>query len=297
MAANSGSCESGTPLAGSSREQETKHESQRPCRGRDTQPRRRRKTSIGDKWQQGPINSPTVLNSSLSLAQFWDGRAANLQEQAGGPIANPAEMAYTHELAVETLRSIPGYVAEFKSVFGSASIDIERITDAIAAFEETLVTPHSPFDLWLQGDDKALTERELAGYTLFKESGCVACHHGPALGGTSFQKMGLLEPYKTRNPAIGRAAVTGKDEDRMSFKVPTLRNVELTYPYFHDGEAETLEEAVDVMGRLQLGRKYTEQETADIVAFLKSLTGDQPTFVMPLLPPSAIDTPRPKPIE
>lgn len=255
------------------------------------------KTSIGDKWQQGPINSPTVLNSSLSLAQFWDGRAANLQEQAGGPIANPGEMAYTHELAVETLRSIPGYVAEFKSVFGSASIDIERITDAIAAFEETLVTPHSPFDLWLQGDDKALTERELAGYTLFKESGCVACHHGPALGGTSFQKMGLLEPYKTSNPAIGRAAVTGKDEDRMSFKVPTLRNVELTYPYFHDGEAETLEEAVDVMGRLQLGRKYTEQETADIVAFLKTLTGDQPTFVMPLLPPSANDTPRPKPFE
>jgi cytochrome c peroxidase len=255
------------------------------------------KTSIGDKWQQGPINSPTVLNSSLAVAQFWDGRAASLQEQAGGPIANPAEMAYTHELAVETLRSIPGYVAEFKSVFGSASIDIERITDAIAAFEETLVTPHSPFDLWLQGDDKALSERELAGYTLFKESGCVACHHGPALGGTSFQKMGLLEPYKTSNPAIGRAAVTGKDEDRMSFKVPTLRNVELTYPYFHDGEAETLEEAVDVMGRLQLGRMYTEQQTADIVAFLKTLTGDQPTFVMPLLPPSANDTPRPKPFE
>jgi cytochrome c peroxidase len=255
------------------------------------------KTSIGDKWQQGPINSPTVLNSSLAVAQFWDGRAASLQEQAGGPIANPAEMAYTHELAVETLRSIPGYVAEFKSVYGSASIDIERITDAIAAFEETLVTPHSPFDLWLQGDDKALSERELAGYALFKDSGCVACHHGPALGGTSFQKMGLLEPYKTSNPAIGRAAVTGKDEDRMSFKVPTLRNVELTYPYFHDGEAETLEEAVDVMGRLQLGRKYTEQETADIVAFLKTLTGDQPTFVMPLLPPSANDTPRPKPFE
>ena len=230
------------------------------------------KTSIGDKWQQGPINSSTVLNSSLAVAQFWDGRAANLQEQAGGPIANPAEMAYTHELAVETLRSIPGYVAEFKSVFGSASIDIDKITRAIAAFEETLVTPNSPFDQWLRGDDQAL-------------------------GGTSFQKMGLLDQYKTSNPAIGRAAVTGKDEDRMSFKVPTLRNVELTYPYFHDGEAETLEEAVDVMGRLQLGRKYTEQETADIVAFLKSLTGDQPTFVMPLLPPSANDTPRPKPFE
>ena len=121
------------------------------------------------------------------------------------------------------------------------------------------------------------------------------CHNGPALGGTSFQKMGLFEPYKTNNPAEGRAGVTGKDEDRMNFKVPTLRNVELTYPYFHDDEAETLEEAVDLMGRLQLGRKYTEQEVSDLVAFLKTLTGDQPTFVMPLLPPSSNETPKPKP--
>ena len=121
------------------------------------------------------------------------------------------------------------------------------------------------------------------------------CHNGPALGGTSFQKMGLFEPYKTNNSAEGRAGVTGKDEDRMNFKVPTLRNVELTYPYFHDGEAETLEEAVDLMGRLQLGRKYTEQEVSDLVAFLKTLTGDQPTFVMPLLPPSSNETPKPKP--
>ncbi|WP_068635915.1 cytochrome-c peroxidase [Thauera butanivorans] len=253
------------------------------------------KTSIGDKWQQGPINSPTVLNSSLAVAQFWDGRAADLKEQAGGPIANPGEMAFTHDLAVDTLRSIPGYVSEFKSVFGSAAINIDKITQAIAAFEETLVTPNSPFDQWLKGDDKALTDRELAGYGLFKESGCVACHNGPAVGGTSFQKMGLFEPYKTNNPAEGRAAVTGKDEDRMNFKVPTLRNVELTYPYFHDGEAATLEEAVDIMGRLQLGRKYSEQEISDIVAFLKTLTGDQPTFVMPLLPPSSNDTPKPDP--
>ncbi|WP_341643488.1 cytochrome-c peroxidase [Thauera sp. SDU_THAU2] len=253
------------------------------------------KTSIGDKWQQGPINSPTVLNSSLAVAQFWDGRAADLKEQAGGPIANPGEMAFTHDLAIDTLRSIPGYVSEFKSVFGSAAINIDKITQAIAAFEETLVTPNSPFDQWLKGDDKALTDRELAGYGLFKESGCVACHNGPAVGGTSFQKMGLFEPYKTNNPAEGRAAVTGKDEDRMNFKVPTLRNVELTYPYFHDGEAATLEEAVDIMGRLQLGRKYSEQEIADIVAFLKTLTGDQPTFVMPLLPPSSNDTPKPNP--
>lgn len=253
------------------------------------------KTSIGDKWQQGPINSPTVLNSSLAVAQFWDGRAANLKEQAGGPIANPGEMAFTHDLAVGTLRTIPGYVSEFKSVFGSADINIDKITQAIAAFEETLVTPNSPFDQWLKGDDKALSERELAGYTLFKESGCVACHNGPAVGGTSFQKMGLVEPYKTKNPAEGRAAVTGKDEDRMNFKVPTLRNVELTYPYYHDGEAETLEEAVEIMGRLQLGRKYNDQEIADIVAFLKTLTGDQPTFVMPILPPSTNATPKPNP--
>ena len=132
------------------------------------------KTSIGDKWQQGPINSPTVLNSSLAVAQFWDGRAADLKEQAGGPIANPGEMGFTHDLAVGTLRSIPGYVAEFKSVFGSAAINIDKVTKAIAAFEETLVTPDSPFDAWLKGDDKALTDRELAGYGLFKESGCVA---------------------------------------------------------------------------------------------------------------------------
>ncbi len=254
-------------------------------------------TSIGDRWQQGPINSPTVLNSSLAVAQFWDGRAANLQEQAGGPIANPKEMGFSHALAVDTLQAIPGYVAEFRSVFGSAHIDIDKITQAIAAFEETLVTPNSPFDKWLEGDDKALTDRELAGYGLFKESGCVACHNGPAAGGTSFQRMGVFEPYKTNNPSAGRADVTGKDEDRMSFKVPTLRNVELTYPYFHDGAAATLEEAVDIMGRLQLGRKYSEQEISDIVAFLKTLTGDQPTFVMPLLPPSVNDTPRPRPFD
>ncbi|MBL8443065.1 MAG: cytochrome-c peroxidase [Zoogloeaceae bacterium] len=255
------------------------------------------KTSIGDKWQQGPINAPTVLNSSLAVAQFWDGRAANLQEQAGGPIANPGEMGFTHGLAVDVLQSIPGYVAEFKTVYGSARIDIDKITDAIAAFEETLVTPNSPFDKWLVGDDKALTKDELAGYTLFKESGCVACHNGPAVGGTSFQKMGIVEPYKSASTAEGRAGVTGKDEDRFNFKVPTLRNVELTYPYFHDGEAATLEQAVEIMGRLQLGRKYSDQEVGQIVAFLKTLTGDQPRFMMPLLPASVNETPPPKPFD
>lgn len=253
------------------------------------------KTSIGDHWQQGPINAPTVLNSSLNVAQFWDGRAADLKEQAGGPIANPGEMAFTHTLAVDMLKSIPGYVQEFKLVFGSDDIDIDMITDAIAEFEKTLVTPNSPFDKWLLGEQDALSSDALAGYQLFKTSGCTACHNGSAAGGNTFQKMGIVEPYKSTSPVEGRSAVTGKDADRFNFKVPTLRNVEMTYPYFHDGEAETLTEAVDVMGRLQLGKKFTDAENAQIVAFLKSLTGDQPTFALPILPPSSEKTPLPDP--
>lgn len=255
------------------------------------------KTSIGHNWQQGPINAPTVLNSSMNLAQFWDGRAADLQEQAGGPIANPGEMAFTHTLAIEVLESIPAYVTEFTQVFGPDCINIEQVTEAIAEFEKTLVTPNSRFDQWLLGNAQAITAEELAGYQLFKNSGCVACHMGPALGGTSFQKMGLVEPYQTKNTAEGLAAVTGKDEDRFKFKVPTLRNVELTYPYFHDGEAATLSEAVDIMGRLQLGRKYEKTEIDQIVAFLKTLTGDQPAFVLPILPPSTDKTPQPAPFD
>lgn len=253
------------------------------------------KTSIGHNWQEGPINSPTVLNSSLNLAQFWDGRAADLKEQAGGPIANPGEMAFTHELAVSMLQSIPGYTNEFKKTFGTDKIDIGMVTDAIAAFEETLVTPHSRFDKWLAGNDDALTPTELRGYELFKTSGCVACHNGPALGGNSFQKMGLVEPYKGNEGTEGRAGVTGKDADRFNFKVPTLRNVELTYPYFHDGGADTLSQAVEIMGRLQLGKKFTPDENAAIVAFLKTLTGEQPRLLVPVLPPSSDATPRPTP--
>ncbi len=252
-------------------------------------------TSIGDKWQRGPINAPTVLNSSLNVAQFWDGRAADLKEQAGGPIANPGEMAFSHTLAVAVLGSIPGYVREFRQVFGTGVIGINEVTAAIAEFEKTLVTPNSRFDQWLLGKADALSADELAGYRLFKESGCVACHNGPAVGGSSFQKMGIVAPYKANSPAEGRSAVTGKDADRFNFKVPTLRNVEMTYPYFHDGAANTLTEAVDVMGRLQLGKKFTDDENAKIVAFLRTLTGDQPSFMLPILPPSSDSTPRPSP--
>ena len=207
-------------------------------------------TSIGDKWQQGPINAPTVLNSSLNVAQFWDGRAADLRAQAGGPIANPGEMGFTHTLAIGVLESIPAYVREFKTVFGTDKLDIDQVTLAIAEFEKTLVTPNSRFDQWLLG----------------KADG-----------------------------AEGRSAVTGKDVDRFNFKVPTLRNVEMTYPYFHDGAVNTLPEAVDIMGRLQLGKKFTANENSQIVAFLKTLTGDQPNFALPILPPSSDKTPRPTP--
>ena len=255
------------------------------------------KSSIGHNWHKGPIRSPTVLNSSLNVAQFWDGRAADLQAQAGGPIANPGEMGSNHGLAVEILQSLPGYVTEFKKIFGDDKITINEVTKSIAAFEETLVTPNSRFDKWLKGDKKALTKDELAGYALFKDSGCTGCHNGPAVGGNSFQKMGVVEPYQTTNQAEGRVAVTKDEADRFLFKVPTLRNVELNYPYFHDGEAATLTKAVDTMGRIQLGKQFTAEENAKIVAFLKTLTGDQPSFKLPILPPSSDSTPRPQPFD
>ena len=252
-------------------------------------------TSIGHAWQEGPINSPTVLNADYMLAQFWDGRAKDLKEQAAGPIANPKEMGFTHELASETVASMPAYRARFNQVYGSEEVNIDRITDAIAAFEKTLVTPNSAFDKYLEGDKKAISAEAKAGYQLFKDKGCVACHNGPAVGGTMYMKMGLIKPFHTDNPAEGRKGVTGKEADKMVFKVPTLRNIELTYPYFHDGSVWNLEEAVNTMSDIQLGQKLTEKETQEMVAFLKSLTGEQPKVELPILPPSNKDTPRPVP--
>ena len=250
------------------------------------------KTSIGDFWARGPINSPTVLNSYGQVAQFWNGRAKTLAEQAAGPIANPLEMGSTHEHAVKVIGSIPGYAEYFKKAFGDEKVDIGRITEAIGEFERTLVTPNARFDKWLKGDKNAITAEELKGYELFKASGCMICHNGAALGGQTFQKMGQIRPYKTTNTDEGVKAITGRDQDRMTFKVPLLRNVELTYPYFHDGEAATLEEAVEVMGDIQLGKRYTKEETARIVAFLKTLTGEQPKIVYQVLPPSGPETPK-----
>jgi len=252
-------------------------------------------SSIGHNWQPGPINSPTVLNSSYNVAQFWDGRAKTLQDQAGGPIANPGEMASTHDLAIEVLTSIPGYVTEFESVFKNDPISIDQVTASIAEFEKTLVTPNSRFDQYLNGDSNAMSSKEIMGYQLFIETGCSSCHGGPAMGGGSFQKMGLIKPYKTTNDALGLAGVTGNDSDKFRFKVPTLRNIELTYPYFHDGGAQTLTQAVNIMAEIQLGRTFSAGESASVVAFLKTLTGEQPSFALPALPPSTDSTPKPVP--
>lgn len=252
-------------------------------------------TSIGHGWNQGPINAPTVLNAAFNVAQFWDGRAEDLQAQAGGPIANPGEMASSHTLAIDVLNSIPGYVSGFGEAFGSPGIDIERVTAAIAEFEKTLVTPNSRFDQWLEGDSGALTAQEQAGYALFKSTGCTACHRGTAVGGETYMKFGIVSPYETRSEAHGRIAVTGQANDMNVFKVPTLRNIELTYPYFHDGAVSTLDEAGEIMARLQLGRVLNDEEVGNIVAFLRTLTGEQPQFALPILPPSTAQTPLPSP--
>ncbi|GHE77378.1 hypothetical protein GCM10011501_01120 [Thalassotalea profundi] len=164
---------------------------------------------------------------------------------------------------------------------------------AIAEFEKTLRTPNSPFDLWLKGDDEAINKTEKEGYALFKEKGCIACHSGALVGGSTYQKMGLIKPYYTKNSDVGRSAITGKDSDKFVFKVPTLRNISLTYPYFHDGAVWSLKEAVKIMADLQTGQTLTDDEANKITAFLVSLTGEHPKVLLPQLPPSTDKTPKP----
>ncbi len=249
-------------------------------------------TSIGHKWIFGSINSPTVLNAKFNLAQFWDGRAKDLREQAGGPIANPMEMASNHELAVGILQSIPEYVKWFADVYGGGAITIANVTDAIAAFEETLVTPNSRFDWWLRGYDR-ITGTEEAGYELFKSKGCVICHNGFGVGGGSFQRFGNAKPYSKDTHTLGRYNVTKNENDKFVFKVPLLRNIELTAPYFHDASTWSLNEAVCVMAEYQFGTKLTGDEANNISAFLLTLTGEQPAIGSPILPRSSENTPKP----
>jgi cytochrome c peroxidase len=241
-----------------------------------------------------------VLNSVFNTAQFWDGRAKDLEEQAGGPMVNPVEMASTHQHVVEMLSAIPGYVEMFAKAFPEDSdpISIKNVTDSIALFEATLITPNAPFDRYLRGDENALTTEQKEGLQLFVDNGCVACHSGINLGGDQYQPFGVIElPGADFLPPDdkGRFEVTKSVSDEYVFKVPSLRNIALTPPYFHTGKSWDLRQAVAVMGSSQLGIELTGEEVDKISAFLHSLTGEQPQVVYPVLPPSVASTPHPNP--
>lgn len=233
--------------------------------------------SVGIGGAQGGINAPTVFNSGFNFVQFWDGRAATLEDQIDGPVNNPLEMGANWKQVVEKLGRDGQYLEQFHALY-SDGITPTNIKDAIATFERSLSTPDSRFDSFLNGDVQALAAREQKGYELFRRYGCVACHQGVNLGGNMYQQMGLMGDYfgDRGNPTqadLGRFNVTGDPADRHYFKVPTLRNIALTAPYFHDGSAKTLEQAVTVMAKYQLGRKMPEEDVQAIVAFLGSLTG------------------------
>lgn len=251
-----------------------------------------RRTFLGFQGHQGRRNSPTIINSGYLSTQFWDGRAKTLEEQALGPIQSPEEMNSTLEGLVAELSAIPGYVQKFEQVFGPDSITPENIAKAIAAFERTIVMNDSPFDKYLAGDASALSEEAKRGLDLFMgKAGCVNCHNGPSLTDNNFHNVGIVN-----DPAVdrGRAEFTGNPEDTDKFKTPGLRGVSYTAPYMHDGSLKTLEEVVDFFNNgggehpkkspLLKPLNLTEQEKADLVAFLEALSGTLPMVEEPTLP-------------
>jgi len=234
--------------------------------------------SAGVNGKLGLVNAPTVYNSGLNFVQFWDGRAATLEEQIGGPITNPIEMGSSWDKVLGALKADPSYVGDFGVLAGG--ITEENVRRAIADFERTLLTRGSPFDRFLAGDEAALGSEARAGYEMFKSVGCIACHQGRNVGGNMFQRFGVLGDYfKDRGHVsdadYGRYNVTHNESDRYVFRVPSLRNVVHTAPYFHDGSAATLPDAVQVMARYQLGRKLSAEQVKEIIAFLTSLSGEQ----------------------
>ena len=236
--------------------------------------------SHGVNDQLGGVNAPTVYNAVYNFVQFWDGRAATLAAQAAGPPLNPVEMASeSFDQIISKLNADKKFAKAFKAVYPDG-ITEANLTDAIEQFERTLVTPNSPFDKWLRGDDAAISAEQLEGYELFKKYDCATCHAGPNLGGLSYEIMGLRKHYfaergiEMTNEDNGRFKETGLERDRHRFKVPGLRNVEHTWPYYHDGTRETLEEAVRDMGIYQSGVELSDAQIASIVSFLKSLTGE-----------------------
>lgn len=256
-------------------------------------------TSIGHGWAKGPRRAPSVLNAVFNVAQFWDGRAVDLKAQAKGPVQADVEMNNTPAQVEKTLSSMPAYVAEFKAAFPSDAnaVSFDNMANAIEAFEATLTTPNSRFDKFLKGDASAMNAAEQKGLRLFIDKGCANCHGGVNVGGAGYFPFGVVEkPGPEILPVAdkGRFKVTNAAADEFVFRAAPLRNVALRAPYFHTGSVWTLEEAVELMAKDQLGEKLSAEDTAAIVAFLGTLTGDQPKVSYPILPPRTKDTPRPQ---
>ncbi|MCS4503052.1 Cytochrome c551 peroxidase [wastewater metagenome] len=261
--------------------------------GDDNQP-----TSLGHGWQRGPRNAPTVFNAVYNVAQFWDGRASDLKEQAKGPIQAGVEMHNTPKRVVETIKSMDPYVEDFEAAFPDQSdpVTFDNVAAAIQAYEATLLTPDAPFDRYLKGDEDALSDHQKEGLQAFMNKGCVACHNGINVGGQGYYPFGLVEkPGADVLPENdkGRFSVTGTATDEYVFRAPSLRNVAVTEPYFHSGQVWDLTQAVAIMGEAQLGQELSDKEVSAITAFLESLTGPMPDVSYPQLPPNGANTPRP----
>ena len=235
------------------------------------------KFSIGINGQVGNINSPTVLNSRYNLSQFWNGRAKDLKDQASQPVHNPVEMGSSMDEVVSKLKEDKKYKKLFMQIYKS-DITADNITDAIAEFEKALVTPNSRFDKYLRGDKEAISSYEKEGFELFKSNGCISCHNGVNIGGNLYQKVGIVMDY-TENKDLGRYEVTKKEKDKYFFKVPSLRNIELTAPYLHDGSKESLYKAIKFMMVYQLGNIPAETEIKKIMVFLKTLSAPTPKIM------------------
>ncbi|NLF54223.1 MAG: c-type cytochrome [Thauera phenolivorans] len=234
--------------------------------------------SVGVGGAVGEINAPSVLNAALGLAQFWDGRAATLEEQVAGPIHEPHEMGSSWEEVLARLAADPPLRARFDRIYPHEGISPATVADAISHYERSLVPVDADFDRYLRGDERAISATAREGFARFKAFGCASCHQGVGVGGNMYQRFGVMGDYFADRGGVteadlGRYRVTGRDEDRHVFKVPSLRNVALTAPYFHDGSAATLDEAIRVMARYQLGREIGEDDRRLIAAFLESLTG------------------------
>lgn len=238
------------------------------------------RVSVGIQGKEGTLNAPTVLNARYNFVQFWDGRAKDLEEQALGPIHNPIEMGSSMAEVVAKLQKDLEYVIAFKKIYND-SIGAQNILDAIVEFEKALTTPNSKFDRYLRGESDILSKSEKEGYELFKSYGCISCHNGINIGGNLFQKMGILKEHNYKNDKyLGRYNVTKNEEDKYYFKVPTLRNVSKTAPYFHNGGATTLKGAISEMMEYQLGVKAKDENIEKILLFLKTLEGENPKIMV-----------------